>query len=364
MPVIGTLTDLQRGTLWGGFVEVFLVGIYSCLLVVALWTSMTTRRPLTIIGWIIIAVYCLTLCRVVTDVCLLSRVLFVNGGGELATLEPIDYVLRIMEHASMFVAVILADGLFCWRLYVIWPRSIRVILFPAILLMMNAMLCMAFIVVELLLISHPHREQYLVSILRLAVGEVVTVLLYTTYTTVFIAGRLWWAGRESKKFGSLEEARGNRYRGAIAALVQSGVLNLITLLVVPITLLTKNAVAISVANEVCAVGSSISATLLVLQLNLFQLKRDVDGPPLTTGATFKFADLGPSSMISEESLARSSVVVRRRASMSMVEGQDSNPSKDEKGSIPLRMTFTQHDTGDQFIGTLSSSPVVNSNMMA
>ncbi|KAG9033641.1 hypothetical protein FRB95_014529 [Tulasnella sp. JGI-2019a] len=122
---------------------------------------------------------------------------------------------------------------------------------------------------------------------------------------------------------------------------------------------------ISVVAQVSTIVNGISATLLVLQLNLFQLKRSTDDPPLTTGATFKFADLGASSVISgERSPTRLSVMTRHRASMSMVEGQDSNPGEDGQGSIPLRVTFMQHDTDDHFVGTISSNSAVNSNLTA
>ncbi|KAG8994485.1 hypothetical protein FRB94_009881 [Tulasnella sp. JGI-2019a] len=94
MPVIETLTNLQQQSLWGGFIEAFLFGIYSCLLVVTLWIPITTRRPPTVIGWTIIAIYSLTIGRVVTDACICFRDLFVNSG---VTFEPIDYLLRAMQ---------------------------------------------------------------------------------------------------------------------------------------------------------------------------------------------------------------------------------------------------------------------------
>ncbi|KAG9000283.1 hypothetical protein FRB94_005598 [Tulasnella sp. JGI-2019a] len=223
------------------------------------------------------------------------------------------------------------------------------------MLMINAMICIAIVVSDLLLTLYPYRKQYLIFILRSNIGEAVTVLLYTIYTTGFIAGRLWWADRESKKFAWSGEARGNHYGGAIAALVQSGVLYLAMMLLTLIAFATMNVgaplsplsrkcidavgpslflqiVTISVVNEISAVVTGISATLLVLQLNLFQertLKRDADGPSQTTGATFQFAGLGRSSAtLGGRSPAQSSVVTRRRASMSMVEGRHSEPPTD------------------------------------
>ncbi|KAG9023197.1 hypothetical protein FRB95_013415, partial [Tulasnella sp. JGI-2019a] len=222
-----------------------------------------TRRPLTVIGWTIIAIYCLTLCRAASDACVFTRTLFVNDGA-LATLESIDSVCHTMQLTFTSVVNTLADGLFCWRLYVIWPRNIRIVLFPAALLMIHTTICITAIIIASLLVSQPHHNLYLVFLLRLNTGEVVTVLLYTSYTTVLIAGRLLWAARESRKFAPLEEARGNRYRGAITALVQSGVTYLIMMLLMLSALLSTNIVMISVVIEISASVNGILATLLVL----------------------------------------------------------------------------------------------------
>ncbi|KAG9007638.1 hypothetical protein FRB94_014156 [Tulasnella sp. JGI-2019a] len=223
----------------------------------------------------------------------------------------------------MFTAATLADSLFCWRLYVIWPRSIRIILFPVVLLAIHTLICIAIVVLDLLISLRPHRTQYFNSNRWLNIAELATVLLYTLYNTILIAGRIAWIGHQSNKLASRKEAKGNRYRGAIAALVQSGVVYLVTILLFLGALATMNIVMISVANKIAMIINGISVTLLVLQLNLFQertLKREIDGPPLTTGATFKFARVGmPPVTPGEWSSTQSSVVTRRRASMSMVE---------------------------------------------
>ncbi|KAG9033096.1 hypothetical protein FRB95_000600 [Tulasnella sp. JGI-2019a] len=97
-------------------------------------------------------------------------------------------------------------------------------------------------------------------------------------------------------------------------------------------LLSTNIVMMSAVIEISASVNGILATLLVLQLNLYQertLKRDAEGAPLMTGATFKFAGLGtPSVKPGEWSPTQSLVITRRRASMSIVEGQHSNSGED------------------------------------
>ncbi|KAG9006689.1 hypothetical protein FRB94_014154 [Tulasnella sp. JGI-2019a] len=316
--LVGTLTELQRGSLWGVFAEAFLVGLYSCLLIVTLWAPITTGRPLTVIGWIIIAIYCLTICRFVLEVCALFRTLLVNG-GEVVGLESVDYVIQAMKQAFTFVAATLADSLFCWRLYMIWSQNTRIILFPAVLLIIHTIICIVIVVIGLLLTPQPRHTQYLTSLLPpLNVGELCTIFLYTFYTTALIAGRLWWVGREVNKFTSPEEAKKNRYVGAIAALVQSGVIYLTMVILLLIAVLTMNDTMMVVLNPISAIINGISSTLLVLQLNMFQeytVQRNMDGPPLTTGASIKFAKPGTSSEIPGEwAPTHSPVATGRQAS--------------------------------------------------
>ncbi|KAG8990520.1 hypothetical protein FRB94_005189 [Tulasnella sp. JGI-2019a] len=105
----------QRGA---EFAEGILLGIYSCLLIMTLWRPTGTGRP-TVIGWIIIAMYCLTVCRVSVDYCILGRSLSTGVNSHVA-LGSTDYVLRGLRHVFSFSATVLGDGLFCWRLYVVW----------------------------------------------------------------------------------------------------------------------------------------------------------------------------------------------------------------------------------------------------
>lgn len=129
MHLIGKITDLQRGALWGEYAEAFLLGecfaqqlllpvhpdtiiaagTYTCLIVVTLWKGLRTGRPLNIIGWFIVVVYWLTVCRagkslydhstpaihrhsVALGFCAVYRVMLVNGGNP-AEYTTTDYVL-------------------------------------------------------------------------------------------------------------------------------------------------------------------------------------------------------------------------------------------------------------------------------
>ncbi|KAG9002386.1 hypothetical protein FRB93_011503 [Tulasnella sp. JGI-2019a] len=308
------LTEPQRGQLWGEYIATLLFGFYSCLLIITLWRPIGTRR-LTAIAWIIIATYFLTLCRVVVDYPILDRAFFVTGGNP-GELQSTDYVLRGVQQGVSSAAALLSDGLFCWRLYVIWSRSIRIILLPVCLLVITAIGATAIVATNLVTARRLQDHHLLVMAGPLFMAAQGVVIVYTCYMTIFIAGRLWWVGNAVKQITSPEQPRKNRYSGAIYALIQSGVMQSVTRILVIIAAATVNLTMTPIVGRIAVQVNGISATLLVLQLDLFQKKaRHLESPPLTTGPTFKFAD--PEATSSSESGERQMAPVtrRRRASM-------------------------------------------------
>ncbi|KAG9006426.1 hypothetical protein FRB94_000664 [Tulasnella sp. JGI-2019a] len=216
--------------------------------------------------------------------------------------------------------VLASDGLFCWRLYVIWSRNIRIILLPACLLVANVTGFTAIVVTDFLSAARPNDLRYITLNLSLFIWVLAVSLAYTVYITVFIAGRLWWVGNATNNSLTLtpEEEKRNRYQGAINALVQSGVIYSVTMVVSIISVALLNTVMITVLGCIAAPLNGISATLLVLQLNMYQdqTKRDEDSKrPLSTGASIQFATpQGAASSIDAER-TQSPAMRRRRASI-------------------------------------------------
>ncbi|KAG9001941.1 hypothetical protein FRB94_000674 [Tulasnella sp. JGI-2019a] len=308
MPVITNQPDLQRGTLWGQFISALLFGFYSCLLVVTLWRPEGTGRPLTAIGWIIIAIYFLTLCRVVVDCRILQHMLLDRGSMDSASA---DYGF---QQGFSSAAALLSDGLFCWRLYMIWSRSIRVIIVPACLLVLNAVGFITIAVITFLMARWPINPRLLAINFPLFIAAHSVVIAYTCYITIFIVGRLWWVGREANKIESPDRPKPNRYSGAISALIQSGGMYSATMVLTIIAAVKMDFTMILIVDRIAASVNGISATLLVLQLDMFQKQTGDRDPPLTTGATINFA-VQEGSSFSGASLGP--VPRRRRASMSM-----------------------------------------------
>ncbi|KAG9036954.1 hypothetical protein FRB95_007517 [Tulasnella sp. JGI-2019a] len=140
------------------------------------------------------------------------------------------------------------------------------------------------------------------------------VIAYTCYITIFIAGQLWWVGRAANRIESPERPKRNRCLGAISALIQSGGMYSATMVLTIIAAVKVDFTMIPIVGRISASINGIPATLLALQLDMFQKQTGEHDPPLMTGATINFAGQERSSF-SGELLAP--VTRRRRASTSM-----------------------------------------------
>ncbi|KAG9001945.1 hypothetical protein FRB93_011917 [Tulasnella sp. JGI-2019a] len=363
MPVITDLTDLQRGTLWGEYAEALLIGIYTCLLIVTLWKPIESKRPLTLIGWTIIVIYVLSILRVVACFWVLYRSLFING-GEILKLESTDYVLRGVQEGLAFIGYLVSDGLFCWRLYVIWSRNIRIILLPALLLVVTVVGFTIIVVTDFLSAARPDDLRYITLNLSVFIWVLAVVLAYTCYITIFIAGRLWWVGRATNKISTLGEKKRHGYQGAINAIVQSGVIYVITTALTIVSVATMNTAMMTIIGSIGPTLSGICATLLVLQLNMYQdrAKRVEDSKrsPMT-GASIQFANPQGTSSSTSAEWTHSPVMRRRRASIATCQHRECE--KDIMDASDQRLvTFSPSatTTNDRIcVPTLPYSPITS-----
>ncbi|KAG9006429.1 hypothetical protein FRB94_000667 [Tulasnella sp. JGI-2019a] len=195
-------------------------------------------------------------------------------------------------------------------------RNARIVLLPACLLVTNA-IGFAFIVsFDFLLAARPHDQRYISLHVSLYIWVSGAILAYAAYITLFITGRLWWVGSATNKLSATDGKRRNRYQGAINAIAQNGVIYFVSMLLSIISGAIVNIVMMVVAGRINPSLNGISATLLVLELNMYQdrTQREEDSNlPTITGASIHFAiPQGSFSSISEE-WAQSPVMRRRRA---------------------------------------------------
>ncbi|KAG9036961.1 hypothetical protein FRB95_007524 [Tulasnella sp. JGI-2019a] len=227
-------------------------------------------------------------------------------------------MLRGLQEGFAFMAMLVSDCLFCWRLYVIWSRNIRVILHPTCLLAVTMIGFSTVVVTDFLLAVRPNDRRYLTRNMSLYIWMVAVVLTYTFYITTFIVGRLWWVGSEVNKFSTTNGKRRNGYQGAINAIAQSGMIYSVSMTLALISAAIGNVSMIMVIGCISPSLNGISATLLILELNMYQdrTKRDEDSNlPAVTGASIHFAaPQGVSSSIGAQ-WTESPVMRRRRASI-------------------------------------------------
>ncbi|KAG9008755.1 hypothetical protein FRB94_012979 [Tulasnella sp. JGI-2019a] len=191
------------------------------------------------------------------------RTLFVTCGNP-AKLESNDYVLRGFQNGLTFTACIISDSLFCWRLYVIWSRNVRIILIPAFLLALNTIGCTLIVVTDFHLAYRPKDKRYGTAYVGLWMAVLGIVIVHTSYITLFIVGRLWSVGSAANRFVSPQEVKKNRYQEAINALIQSGAIYLVAMLLCICALASERVIFIAAVRGVAADANSISSILLFL----------------------------------------------------------------------------------------------------
>ncbi|KAG9023221.1 hypothetical protein FRB95_013405 [Tulasnella sp. JGI-2019a] len=167
--------------------------------------------------------------------------------------------------------------------------------------------------------------------------------------TIFIAGRLWWVGSAVNRLSTLEEKRGHGYQGAINAIVQSGAVYFIATALTIAAAATLNTLMLTILGTINPPLNGICATLLVLQLKLYQTraKRVEDSSPIT-GATIQFANLqGTSSSMSAE-WTQSPVVQRRRASIATCQYRECcKDAADAAGQLLVTIPTSATTTNNQ-----------------
>ncbi|KAG9023219.1 hypothetical protein FRB95_013403 [Tulasnella sp. JGI-2019a] len=245
----------------------------------------------------------------------------------------------------------MSDGLFCWRLYVIWSRNTRTILLPTLLLVVTAIGYIMIVATDFLLAAQPHNLRYLTLNMSLFIWVPVVVLAYTCYITIFIVGRLWWVGGAINRLSILEEKRRNGYQAVMTAIVQSGVMNCIISALTIVSAATMNITMMTMLGSINPPLGGICATLLVLQLNMYrgQPKRPEDSKlPAITGATIHFANpQGLFSSVSAES-TQSPVIRRRRASTATCHHRECEKDvADTSGQLVVTFPTCATTTNDQ-----------------
>jgi len=194
--------------------------------------------------------------------------------------DPIGSTKDVLLYTSGLVG----DMLICWRLYMIWSRSVRVIILPLITLSSYAVGAVLIAYYEYRGVPEEGGPHYvLVEVLSLCC--LLLGLITNCYTTSLIVGRLWWTGRQVQLMDDLiVRDQKNWYSSIIRAIVESGALYTMAILT---TIIISASVpgSAEIFGYTDAMIAGIAPTLLVMQLHITRFKvRDRDGPAMRKSA--------------------------------------------------------------------------------
>lgn len=125
--------------------------------------------------------------------------------------------------------MLIADALLTWRLYVVWLRDWRVLVFPGLCLLALSGTALGLVVLNIMrIVQGKEVDSQERTYNTLAMVSVYVTLPLNAISTLMIIGRIWWAYRQLKKTPS--HPRAHDYTRIIWALVESGALYTITTL--------------------------------------------------------------------------------------------------------------------------------------
>jgi len=261
----------------GYVTSLMLYGCYACTFVVTLWVykpSVASRFDL--VRCAVILVFALSTAQEVLGI--LHNWKTWIGHQNPAASGPADVAKELLFYVQGFIA----DVLFVWRLYIIWSRSVRIVILPLVALAAyNAFMVAIFFQ----MVQSGLKPQDETSAPKLAYVCTGLAFFVNVYTTFLIIGRLWWTGRQVQRFGNGTEK--NWYVKVIRAIVESGLpctATILAFIIVPATS-PLGAEVILIYMGPMLIG--IAPTLLVLQLHITRLRRNQSSERTVT--TIRFA---------------------------------------------------------------------------
>ncbi|KAG8986489.1 hypothetical protein FRB93_005259 [Tulasnella sp. JGI-2019a] len=189
---------------------------------------------------------------------------FIKHGGSPGGV--VDYyngwsVFQPLSNFCLVAAVVNADVLLIFRLYMIWSRNRWVAVAPFILVLLECAAAIILCVMSAVPSEASYSSHHELHELAVILSGVCTVLV-NVICTPMIVGRLWWVSRR----GQARDSR-SLYTVVIVRLIESGSLYTITLLVwIVFQVIPNNGVGLF-TNYIFIMIIAISPMLIVLHLN-------------------------------------------------------------------------------------------------
>ncbi|KAG8853156.1 hypothetical protein FRB96_008408 [Tulasnella sp. 330] len=166
-----------------------------------------------------------------------------------------------LKYLFAFMAGFTADILMCWRLYIVWSRNRKVIIVPALLLIIDFFSTIFIVVVGFLGYNSAGCYNSMYVIAGVISGSCAAIMNVTA--TSLIVGKLWSASRVSGN----HEGR-SLYKRIIVTLIESGTLYTGLMVVWIVMIVIPDGYgAYCFLNRILIMVTAISPMLIVLRLN-------------------------------------------------------------------------------------------------
>ncbi|KAG8980902.1 hypothetical protein FRB93_008881 [Tulasnella sp. JGI-2019a] len=241
-------------------------GLYAGLFAITMWVLRNHQHNRGLVYWGIVGLFIIS--TVQTFICCAeSYDAWINhaadpgpGAWFIADGNPWQPV----KDTFVYLGTVFADSLVCWRLYVVWSQQKRILIVP-ILLLCGSTISGALVVYYEARTVQVNADTYLNTSSNLTIVVIVCTLLMNLLTTSLIAGRLWWINRQVQH---VSNKRSSRYRKVMAAIIESGSLYTLTMLILIILYGAGSVNGVYLAAYIVPMVIGIFPTLIVLQVNI------------------------------------------------------------------------------------------------
>ncbi|KAG8950997.1 hypothetical protein FRC04_006858 [Tulasnella sp. 424] len=182
--------------------------------------------------------------------------------GTLAYFSDPRNAIRVTRDLLLLCAALMADGLICWRLLVIWAHNYWVLIFPVLLLVAEAVIGILLVAFEYNEIVSPSDGRFQAFFKFGPIFVCVCSATVNIAVTSLISGRLWLIQRRVEGLADKDT-----YNRIIRVLIESGAIYTATIFVFFVFVVAGLPGAYRFVDYLVTVAVAIAPTLIVLQLN-------------------------------------------------------------------------------------------------
>ncbi|KAJ6505692.1 hypothetical protein C8R47DRAFT_1102218 [Mycena vitilis] len=288
---------LQQLPLNGPILEIFLNGLFTCLLMAclgAIWMSKRSDARRTFWSAVIVLLYsCSTIHSSVSWEFLVLA--FQNHGTSPALLDALIHPnlrLKILALIANVVGFVLADVIMIWRCWVVWGRSWVVVVLP-ILATIAGIVCVGLGItgqIAVALIQNASSAVRLAPLVRFNTPFLGLSLGVTLYTTGFIVWRIIQVQRYAKTNG-VKRVPGDFFP-VLELLIESSALYSASLFVYVVLQATENPNQ-TYPESIHAQIAGIAPTLLIFRVSIGHARKEDEW---TSSNVLKFASTAETSV--------------------------------------------------------------------